>query len=331
VLCSGAIGTGQYWSADVRVIAVVNYKGGVGKTTFTANMGAELARRGKHVLLVDLDPQCSLTQCFYAADDYQFRIRQNRTLKLWFDTFVDGQPRASLANFIDTPREVNAAIQQHSHGRLDLIASDVLLFQLDLDAARAAAHSADVDRVLFLRRRALLDALSTAGLPAYDYVLLDCPPSFGLLTQAALVACRDVIMPAKADYLSTVGLDTLFFSIHGFREDYATMVEKYGGKHAGGAFNPGEYLVLYTMVRFRFQRPEPGHQYYMDQVKKVLKLEAFQSVIRQSEAAFGNIGAHLVPPVLRLKPSDQIHEELSALTDEFLARFPSTKGSVAAA
>lgn len=323
--------SGAIWSVDVRVIAVVNYKGGVGKTTFTANIGAELARRGKHVLLVDLDPQCSLTQCFYTADDYQYRIRENRTLKLWFDTFVDGLPRASLANFIVTPREANAAIQQHGAGRLDLIASDVLLFQLDLDAARAAAHSSDVDRVLFLRRRALLDALSATDMPAYDYILLDCPPNFGLLTQAALVACRDVIMPAKADYLSTVGLDTLFFSIHGFREDYATMVKKYGGKHAGGAFNPGEYLVVYTMVRFRFQRPEAGHQYYMDQVKNVLKLDAFQTVIRQSDATFGNIGASVIPPALRLKPSDQIHEELRALTDEFLAKFPSTKGSVAAA
>lgn len=322
---------GAIRSVDVRVIAVVNYKGGVGKTTVTANIGAELARRGKRVLLVDLDPQCSLTQCFYAADDYQYRIRENRTLKTWFDTFVDGLPRASLADFIITPREANAVIQQHGAGRLDLIASDVLLFQLDLDAARAAVHSSDVDRVLFLRRRALLDALSVRDLPAYDYVLLDCPPSFGLLTQAALVACQDVIMPAKADYLSTVGLDTLYFSIHGFRQDYATMVKTYGGKHAGGAFNPGEYMVLYTMVRFRFQRPESSHQYYMDQVKNVLRLEAFQTVIRQSDATFGNIGSSPVPPALRLKPSDQISEELRALTDEFLAKFPSTKGSVAAA
>jgi chromosome partitioning protein len=322
---------GAIWSVPVRVIAVVNYKGGVGKTTFTANVGAELARRGKRVLLVDLDPQCSLTQYFYTPKDYQFRIREHRTLKLWFDTFVDGLPRVSLANFIDTPRETNAAVQQYGDGRLDLIASDVLLFQLDLDAARTAAHSSDVDRVLFLRRRALLDALRAVDFPAYDYVLLDCPPTFGLLTQAALVACRDVIMPAKADYLSTVGLDTLFYSIHGFRQDYADKAQRYGGKHAGGAFNPGEYLVVYTMVRFKFQRPEPGHQYYMDQVKNALRLEAFQTVIRQSDAAFGNIGAHVVPPVLRLKPSDQIHQELRALTDEFLVKFPSTKGSVAAA
>jgi len=69
----------------------------------------------------------------------------------------------------------------------------------------------------------------------------------------------------------------------------------------------------------------------MDQVKNALRLEAFQTVIRQSDAAFGNIGAHVVPPVLRLKPSDQIHQELRALTDEFLVKFPSTKGSVAAA
>jgi hypothetical protein len=85
------------------------------------------------------------------------------------------------------------------------------------------------------------------------------------------------------------------------------------------------------MVRFKFQRPESGHQYYMDQVRNVLKLDAFKTVIRQSDATFGNTGAHVVPPALRLKPSDQIHEELTALADEFLATFPSSKGSVAAA
>lgn len=100
----------------MRVISVVNYKGGVGKTTFTANIGAELARRGMHVLLVDLDPQCSLTHNFYTAQDYQYGLRSSHTIKLWLDTFADGLPRANLANFIVTPREANAVIQNESNG-----------------------------------------------------------------------------------------------------------------------------------------------------------------------------------------------------------------------
>jgi len=313
----------------MRIISVVNYKGGVGKTTFTANLGAELARRGKRVLLVDLDPQCSLTHCFITPTQYQQTIRPSRTLKHWYDSFVNGLPRASLAEFLEKPREVNFEIQD-SGGRLDLLASDPLLFKLDLDAARAAVNT-DLDRELFHRRRALLDALSETTFPAFHYVFLDCPPNFGLLTQGALVASHDVIMPAKADYLSTIGLDTLVYAIEDFREDYSHQARAFGGRHAGGAFDSRNRFVVFTMVQFMNQRPAPSHEYYIDRVKNSLKLPAFTTVMRQSAAIFGHRDGQVVPPVLQLKPTEQIHGELRALGDEFLTKFQSTKGGVAAA
>jgi len=313
----------------MRVISVVNYKGGVGKTTLTANLGAELANRGKRVLLVDLDPQCSLTHSFYSTNEYQARIRPKQTLKHWFDSFDGGVPLASLAEFVVKPPEVNFEIQG-SGGQLSLLASDILLFRLDLDAARIAANS-DVDLELFRRRRALLDALSERTFPPFDYVLLDCPPNFGLLTQAALVASRDVLMPAKADYMSTVGLDTLYSAIHDFRQSYSDQVRKYGGRHAGGAFDVGEYLVVFTMIEFMNQRPNVPHRYYMDMVEKNLNIQSFKAMIRQSVAVFGHKRAQVIPAVLQLKPRDQIYGELMDLVSEFLDRFDSRKGSVAAA
>lgn len=313
----------------MRVVSVVNYKGGVGKTTVTANLGAELARRGKRILLLDLDPQCSLTHCFYTPADYQQKIRPKQTIKHWYDSFANGIPRASLAEFLVTPRHVNYEIGD-SGGRLDLLASDVLLFKLDLDAARGAA-STDVDLDLFRRRRALLDALSERTFPAYDYVLLDCGPSFGLLTQSALVASRDVLIPAKADYLSTVGLDTLWFAIHDFRRDYGEQVRKYGGRHAGGAFDLGEYAVVFTMVEFRYQRPTAAHRFYMNIVQNQLKLPFFDTAMRQSVAVFGHKSGQVVPAVLLLKRRDHIYGELMELVTEFERRFDTAKGGLAAA
>src|SRR5262245_51883161 len=117
----------------MRVISVVNYKGGVGKTTLTANLGAALAQRGKQVLVVDLDPQCCLTHFFYTAQNYQLKIRPRATIKHWYDSFAGGLPRTSLADFVVTPPEVNSVIS-HGQGRLDLVASDILLYRLDLEA-----------------------------------------------------------------------------------------------------------------------------------------------------------------------------------------------------
>ena len=67
----------------MKIVSVINYKGGVGKTTIVANLAAELARRGKRVLLIDLDPQASLTFSFVSLDLWRQRYAGNRTIKTW--------------------------------------------------------------------------------------------------------------------------------------------------------------------------------------------------------------------------------------------------------
>lgn len=313
----------------MRVISVVNYKGGVGKTTLTANLGAELANRGKRVLLIDLDPQCSLTHCFVDQLDYQLKVKPKQTLKLWYDSFDAGVPRDSLAGHVMTPAAANFEIRG-GNGRLDLVASDPMLFKLDFDAARLATNG-DIDRELFQRRRALLDALRERTFPSYDFVLLDCPPSFGLLTQSGLVASQDVIMPAKADYMSTVGLDTLWSAIHDFRQDYTNQVRRYGGKHAGGAFDLGEYQVVFTMVNYKYERPIGPNQHYINVVDFDLKIPRFKAMIRDNVTVFGHKAGQVLPAVLQLKPNHQIRGELAALVDEFQQIFDRPEGRVAAA
>src|SRR5262249_46389461 len=158
-----------------------------------------------------LDPQCSLTHCFVDPREYQLKLRNRQTLKVWYDSFESGVPRDSLGRQVIKPTEINFVIGERGGGP-GLVAADPLFFKVDLDAARMATNG-DIDRELFQRQRALLDAMHERSFPDYDFVLLDCPPSFGLLTQSGLVASNDVIMPAKADYMSTVGLDTLYNAI----------------------------------------------------------------------------------------------------------------------
>ncbi len=170
-----------------RIIAVANQKGGVGKTTTTVNLGAGLAERGRSVLVVDLDPQASLTLAL-------------------------GQPAATGDVDGITIRDVilralrgeaqpfEGAIQQTRSG-LDLVPASVELSAAEIDLGREA-----------LGIFALKDALE--ALPrAYDYVLIDCPPSLGILTTNALAAAAGVVIPLQADYLALRGVELLLNTI----------------------------------------------------------------------------------------------------------------------
>jgi chromosome partitioning protein len=166
-----------------QVIALANQKGGVAKTTTTLNLGVALAERGKRVLAVDLDPQSNLTMSQgIDPDDLE------RTM---FDVLVHKTP-------------IEEVIQ---HREIDLAASSI-----DLAGAELALSS------MIGRERALQKAL----LPVrgrYDYVLIDTPPSLGLLTINALTAADGVIVPVQCEYLSLRGLIQLENTLTMIREN----------------------------------------------------------------------------------------------------------------
>src|SRR5262245_37505550 len=89
----------------MKVVSIINYKGGVGKTSLTANLGAELAWRGKKVLLIDLDAQASLTFSFIRPEDWISEFSDKLTIKSWFDGFEKGKP-VDLSTFIYGPRRI---------------------------------------------------------------------------------------------------------------------------------------------------------------------------------------------------------------------------------
>ena len=166
-----------------QVIALANQKGGVAKTTTTLNLGVALVERGKRVLCVDLDPQSNLTMSQGIDPD-----ELDRTM---FDVLVHKTPLEDVI----LEREI------------DLAASSI-----DLAGAELALSS------MIGRERALQKAL----LPVrgrYDYVLIDTPPSLGLLTINALTAADSVIVPVQCEYLSLRGLIQLENTLSMIREN----------------------------------------------------------------------------------------------------------------
>jgi chromosome partitioning protein len=302
----------------MQAISVINFKGGVGKTTLTANLGVELSRRGHKVLLIDLDPQSSLTFSFFTPAEYKERLRGVHTLKCWLDSFSQGRPTVDLRQFfVPTPKI--GQLVGHSNGFVHVIPSDLELANLELEIVKSRGPRAiEPELEILYRRSALADALRRFPSAAYDFVLMDCPPSLGILTQSALVASDRVLIPTKADYLSHVGIESLINALDRLRLDYNGQLARRG---LPGAISPRLLGVVFNMVSYNpQQRPIADHQYYINQVKAMVA-STFSTMIRDSDRHFGRITPSSGPAILSSKVTDQVYVELMGLTTEFLSHF----------
>jgi len=163
-----------------RIYAIAQQKGGVGKTTTVINLGAALAAQGRRVLLVDLDPQGALT------------------------AGLGKNPLALSLTVYDVLRGSEAGIGQvilKTEAGLDLVPANIDLAAAEIQLASEPG-----------RERILAEKLNPV-LGAYDFVLIDCPPSLGLLTLNALMAATDVLIPVQAQYFALRGLDLLLSTI----------------------------------------------------------------------------------------------------------------------
>jgi chromosome partitioning protein len=315
----------------MQAISVINFKGGVGKTTVTANLGVELARRGFQVLLVDLDPQCSLTFSFFSPDIYERHLRGTATLKCWLDGFSQGQPTTDLVHFFRPITRIHDRISANN-GLVHLLPSDLALASHELDIVRSrGSRSIDAELEIARRRGALARQLQKRPFSDYDFVLLDCPPSLGVLTQSALIASDRILIPTMPDYLSHVGIGSLVRSLNDLKVSYNGQRAQYGLPSELPPADPRLLGVVFNMVSFNAQqRPIADQQFYIDRVKQQVD-HTFTTMIRDSDKHFGRIDAKNGPAILNTRISDQVNIELMGLATEFLTHFPHEATKAAAA
>lgn len=190
-----------------QIIAFLNFKGGVGKTTNTVNIGATLALHsemgGKRVLIVDLDPQCNSTLWLVGREVYQWVQERDQTLHQVFRQSMAKQRPDLLPLVHQVDRMENGT------GRLDLLPGSFSCLRLEEDPKILDDNA--------LGHLVLHKALDTVR-RQYDYILLDCPPAWSILTRNALRASHHVILPYTPDYLALEGIKWMRHLHAGFAE-----------------------------------------------------------------------------------------------------------------
>ncbi|AYK05655.1 ParA family protein [Brevibacillus laterosporus] len=306
----------------MKKISIINYKGGVGKTTLSANLAAELAFRNKRVLIVDLDPQANLTFSFFKLQEWQRIDQQGKTIKHWYDAFLDEDKDLSLSQLIVSPQKVNAKLKSFgSTGRLDIINSHLELINVDMElATRYGGNSDRTIRSSFLRLFSRLQKGLEEIKDNYDIVIIDCPPNFNIVTQNAIIASDYYLVPARPDVLSTIGIDQLVRHIDSLTEKYNEFVEQ-GNNNSWARIKPTMLGVIFSMITIYDEKPISTQREFIRQVKRSYPI--FDNYMRDNKTLFAKSPDYGVPVVLDGDVTGiylDIREELEGIVTELCTK-----------
>ena len=169
----------------MKVISIINQKGGVGKTTTVINLASALSQQGKKILVIDLDPQGNATTGLGLSNTEKSNL--------------------TIYGILNGTMTISDVIKKTKFKNLDLIPSNVDLSGIEVETA------GDNDRAFILRNK--LTAYLNDSRVLYDYILIDCPPSLSLLTVMALVSSNSLLVPLQTEFFALEGLTQLMKTI----------------------------------------------------------------------------------------------------------------------
>lgn len=244
---------------SAKVISFINMKGGVGKTTLCINVADWLSRQNKKVLIIDIDPQFNATQSFFRTDDkvkeYLSYVQEGNTITKIFR--ANGQ---LYPNPQERQTEASTEIIRTISPTLDIIAGDInLIFE---------ANTVDTSRLLklknFIRRNNLRQK--------YDIIVIDCPPTVSVYTNAAIIASDYYLIPSRLDLYSSLGITHLLGVVDRLVEDHELDIQSLGVIYT----NTDQVLTQKTQsikdtLELSFQ--ERGLHFFNSQFKEIRDLQ----------------------------------------------------------
>ncbi|MDI6601579.1 MAG: AAA family ATPase [Thermoanaerobacteraceae bacterium] len=250
-----------------RIMAIANQKGGVGKTTTVINLSSNISAKGKKVLMVDIDPQGNTTS--------GIGINKEKLKKTIYDVLLNNE-------------EIEDCIVKTKYDRLYILPANIEL------------AGAEIELVSVEKRENRLKEVLSVVKDEYDYILIDCPPSLGLLTINALTAADSVLVPIQCEYYALEGLTQLMNTIK--------LVQKGLNKD----------LIIEGVVLTMFDGRTNLSIQVVDEVKKYFKNKVYRSIIprnvRLGEApSFGQ-------PISVYDPKSKGAEAYEELAEEVIGR-----------
>lgn len=240
-----------------------------------------------------------------------------KTIKSWFDAFETGTP-IPLSGLAFQPNRI--AHQLNGRGQLAMICSHLGLINVDLELATKLGGSSLVQakRNFIAIHRRLADGLNTLK-NDYDVILIDCPPNFNIVTKTAIIASDYILVPARPDYLSTLGIEYLMRSVNGLISDYNDYANLDQGTHADPV-DPKVLGVVFTMIQEYGGGPINAQRAFMNQVRARSGLSVFAAYIKRNDSLFADAPQSGVPVVLRGYANGSLQsvvDGLEKVTDEF--------------
>lgn len=306
--------------SPLKVVSVINYKGGVGKTTITSNIAAYAASQGKRVLMIDLDPQTNLTFSFMSSKEWEDEYAKSKTLKNFFRPIINGSSKRISLRSLVIPLEVQGL-------NMGLISSHLELIDIDTDlAACLGGANINIMNRNFLRVHSHLREGLSKLKSDYDLILIDCPPNFNTVVKNAITASDYYLVPAKMDYLSTLGIEQLHRNTTKYVKSYNEYVAQVGeGEDEFSSISPVMLGVVPTMLTVHDGAPIQANQHYLDQVQS--KGYYLFPWTRHNNTFYAYAPERGIPVIISQatnpsgeKTGDKILEELRELSKTFIER-----------